>query len=159
MKMRRTQLKHGERGAALLVAIVLVAILALIALALVTRTTTEIDSVSAKRHYDVAVSCADGAREMLLSQFRTYGASPTALTLNQTVGDKNYSSGHYSNFGVQSVSVATGSQAGNVGVTDIANRTQKSRLGGTVYRMTVVCSDATTPTRQSEVEFLVRFGL
>jgi hypothetical protein len=151
--------RAGERGAALVIAVVLVAIMAVIALAIVNRTTNEIDAVSAKRHYDVAVSCADGARQMLMSQFRTFGTSPTSLTLDQTVGDKRYTSGHYDSFAVTSVVSAGGSQAGSTGVSDIANRTQKSRLGGSVYRMTVVCTDQASATRQSEVEFLVRFGL
>jgi hypothetical protein len=149
----------SDRGSALLIAIILVGVMAIVGLALVTRTTTEIDAVGAKRHYDIAVSCADGARQMLMSSFRTFGASPASLTLDKTVGDKRLASGHYDTFALQSVVGATGSAAGATGVSDIANRTSRTRLGGQVYRMTVVCSDSNSATRQSEVEFLVRFGL
>ena len=48
---------------------------------------------------------------------------------------------------------------GGIGVMDIVNRTRAATLGGQMYRMTVVCSDSASATRQSEVEFLVRFGL
>lgn len=152
-----------RRGSSLLLAIVIIGILAVIAVALLKRTQTEMESISAKRHYDVAVSCADGARQMLMSQFRTFGVSPTSIVLDQTVGDKRYTSGHYDNFGIASVVPGAGTQAGAIGVTDIANRTSKAKLGGQVYRMTVVCTDTATvngkSSRQSEVEFLVRFGL
>jgi hypothetical protein len=149
----------SDRGSALLIAIILVAVMAIVGLALVNRTTNEIDAVSAKRHYDVAISCADGARQMLMSSFRTFGTPPASLTLDKTVGDKRLASGHYDTFALQSVIPATGAVTGAVGVSDIVNRTTRTRLGGQVYRMTVVCTDSAAATRQSEVEFLVRFGL
>lgn len=149
-----------DRGTALIVAIILVAVLAVVALGVITRTTTEIDAVGAKRHYDAAVACADGARQMLLSQFRTFGTPPSSLILDTTVNDKRYTTGHYDNFALAAVVNASGTQGGaSVGVSDIANRTSRTKLGGQIYRFTVVCTDAANPTRQSEVEFLVRFGL
>ena len=149
-----------DRGTALIVAVILVAVLAVVALGVISRTTTELDAVGAKRHYDAAVSCADGARQMLLSQFRTFGTAPTSLVLDRTVADKRYSTGHYDNFAIQAVVAATGTQGGaSVGVSDISNRTSRTKLGGQIYRFTVVCSDQANPTRESEVEFLVRFGL
>ena len=151
--------KTRHRGSALLVAIILVGVMAVVALALITRTNNEMEAVSAKRHYDVAVACADGARQMLMSSFRTFGLPPASLTLDKTVSDKRYSSGHYDTFAVQSVAAATGVSTGSVGVTDIVNRTRAATLGGQMYRTSVVCSDSASATRQSEVEFLVRFGL
>ena len=148
-----------QRGSALLISIVLVAILAVVGLALVTRTTQGMEGVGAKRQHDSAVQCAEGARAMLLSQFRIFGAAPTSITLNQIVADKRYATGHYDQFNVGTVTAATGAQAANVGVSDITNRTSKAHLGGQVYRMTVVCADTTNSNRQAEVEFLVRFGL
>ena len=151
--------KAKDHGSALIVAIILVALMAVVALALITRTSNEMEAVSAKRHYDVAVACADGAQQMLMSSFRTFGVQPVALSLDKIVNDKRYSSGHYDTFAVQSVVPATGTSAGNAGVSDIVNRTRATRLGGQMYRFTVVCSDSSSNTRQSEVEFLVRFGL
>jgi hypothetical protein len=151
--------KINHRGSALLVAIILVGVMAIVALALITRTNNEMEAVSSKRHYDVAVECADGARQMLMSSFRTFGLSPASLTLDTNVNDKRYSSGHYDTFAVQSITAATGTPIGSAGVTDIVNRTRGATLGGQMYRMTVVCSDSASATRQSEVEYLVRFGL
>jgi hypothetical protein len=147
------------RGSALIVAIILVAVMAVVGLALINRTSNEIDAVSAKRHYDVAVSCADGARQMLMSSFRTFGLPPTSLTLDKTVDTKRLTSGHYDTFAVQSVVAATGAAISAASVSDIVNRTRTAQLGGQIYRMTVVCTDSASATRQSEVEFLVRFGL
>jgi Tfp pilus assembly protein PilX len=160
MATNRRTARH--RGSALIVAIILVAVMAVVGLALIRRTSNEIDSVSSKRHYDVAVSCADGARQMLMSSFRTFGLPPTQLSLDKTVNDKRLTSGHYDTFAVQSVVVATGASfsGGTVGASDIVNRTRGAgQLGGTMYRMTVVCTDSSSATRQSEVEYLVRFGL
>jgi|GraSoiStandDraft_41_1057321.scaffolds.fasta_scaffold2012923_1 hypothetical protein len=148
-----------DRGSALIVAVILVAVMAVVALALITRTSNEMEAVSAKRHYDVAISCADGARQMLMSSFRTFGLPPASLTLDKTVNDKRLSSGHYDTFAVQSVVAAAGVSPSAVGVSDIVNRTHSAELGGQMYRMTVTCSDSASATRQMEVEYLVRFGL
>jgi Na+/H+-translocating membrane pyrophosphatase len=151
--------RRPDRGSALLVVIILTSVLALIGLALVRRTTVEMESAGAKRNHDIAIECAEGARQMLFSQFRTFGSIPSLLRLDAAVGNKRYSSGHFDQFNTQSV-VAIGSGATvSTGVNDVANRTGKSGLGGTIYRVTVVCSDSANPTRQSEVEYLVRFGL
>jgi hypothetical protein len=157
--MSITRRTTNHRGSALIVAIILVAVMAVVGLALITRASNEIDAVSSKRHYDVAVSCADGARQMLMSSFRTFGLPPTSLTLDKTVNDKRLVSGHFDTFAVQSVVAATGTSTGTVGVADIVNRTRGAQLGGQIYRMIVVCTDSASNTRQNEVEFLVRFGL
>jgi len=117
--------------------------------------------VGAKRRYDHAVSCSDAARDLLMSQFRSYNISPTSLTLNQVVDDQIMASGHYDNLAVTSVVAATGFGSGVGGASDVSNRIAASGLGGQVYRMTVVCgsSQIDASSRQSEVEFLVRFGL
>lgn len=158
--MRPVPQRTRERGAAILVAIIIIGVLTVVAAGLARRSSNEIEAVSAKRHYDTGISCADGARQLLMSQFRTFGTSPSELVLNQTVGDKRYLSGHYDTFAVKSVVPSTAAQSGNIGVTDMANRTSKAKLGGQVYRMTVLCANHGGSTnRQSEVEFLVRFGL
>ena len=67
--MRSVHSRH-DRGSALIVAMILMVILAVVGVALVNRTTREVDAVASKRHWDRAMSCAEGARQMLLSQFR-----------------------------------------------------------------------------------------
>jgi type II secretory pathway pseudopilin PulG len=162
--MRHALHKRGssQRGAALLLVVVVIAVLAIVAFAVIQSGSNENDAVAAKRHYDQGVTCADAAREMLLSQFRTYGASPTSLTLDETVGGQRMTTGHFDNLAITSVSAASGYSNNGLGASDISNRIVKQGLGGTVYRMTVVCSSPLpndAGTRQSEVEFVAKFGL
>ncbi len=155
---RRPARRH-ERGAALIIAVVLVVLLTLIGATLIQRNSDTIDAAGAKKKYDVAVTCADGARQLLLSQFRTYGTNPTSIVIDQTIGDKRYTTGHYDTFALSTVATSSSSAGRTVGVSDATNRSTGPHLGGTVYRMTVVCTDTSQSSHQSEVEFLVRFGL
>ncbi|HYS08454.1 MAG TPA: hypothetical protein VEP66_06905 [Myxococcales bacterium] len=156
--MRPAHNKH-DRGSALILAMILMIALAVIGVAIVNRTSREVDAVASKRHWDRSSSCAEGARQMLLSQFRAYGVSLVNLQLQKRVGDQQYASGHYDNFNVTSISEAGGTPGGAVGG-DAANRITKRSggLGGKGYRLTVVCRDNALATHQQEVEFLVNFG-
>ena len=135
------------------------------------------------RRYARAVSCTDAARDYLLSQFKAsnlsasyiaaYAANTSCATVagnpvpcinNIQINDQTMSTGHYDDFAVTSVGLATGvNTTQNTGVNDISNRIIKGGLGGQMYRMTVVCNNTAAGSdagsRQSEVEFLVRFGL
>ncbi len=152
-------MRKRDTGSALVIAMILMVVLAVVGVAIVNRTTGEVDAVASKRHFDRAMSCAEGARQMLLSQFRAYGVNLASLQLQRTVGDQIYASGHYDNFNVTSVGEAGGTPGGIVG-SDAANRITKRSggLGGKGYRFTVVCRDSAAATHQQEVEFLVNFG-
>src|SRR5438445_2818411 len=104
-----------DRGSALVIAMILMVVLAVVGLAIVKRTSREVDAVASKRHWDRAMSCAEGARQMLLSQFRTYGVALGSLQLSRDVGDQTYASGHYDNFAASSVIEAGGTPGGIVG--------------------------------------------
>lgn len=150
------------RGSSLLPALIIISILSVVVIAIVRLGSAENDAVGAKRRFDHSISCADAARDLLMSQFHTYGMSPTLVTLSQVVGDQAMSSGHYDQLNVTSVVAASGYSAGAGGTSDISNRIARVGLGGQVYRMTVVCSRSPSvgaATQQSEVEFVVRFGL
>jgi len=149
----------NDRGSALIVSMILMIVLAIVGIALVNRTTREVDAVASKRHWDRSMACAEGARQMLLSQFRAYGVNLVNLQMQKQIGDQQYASGHYDNFNVTSVSEAGGTPGGAVGG-DASNRiTRRSGgLGGKGWRMTVVCRDNAQATHQQEVEFLVNFG-
>lgn len=156
--MAQTYFRHTPRGSALLFVVIMLAVLAVVGLAIITQANSEADGSAAKRQYDRSVACADAAREMLNAQFRLYGVAPVSLTLNTQVDGKQLASGHYNNVNVTSVVAATGATSGSMGISDMSNRIVRSALGGQLYRMTVVCSSAGS-TRQSEIEFLVKFGL
>jgi hypothetical protein len=151
--------RQHDRGSALIVALILMMVLTVVGIALVNRTTREVDAVASKRHWDRAMSCAEGARQMLLSQFRAYGVNLTNLQLQKQVGDQQYASGHYDSFNVTSVEEAGGTPGGGVGGNAANSITRRSGgLGGKGYRLTVVCRDEGEATHQQEVEFLVNFG-
>jgi hypothetical protein len=156
----------SQRGSALIIVVVILAVLMVAAATVIGYGLSEGSAVAGKRRHDSAVSCADAAREYLLSQFRVYGMAPTQLTMNTTVGTQRMATGHYDNMAITSVQGASGLSGGGVsGAMDISNRVAKAGLGGQYYRMTVVCSDATASNsldggnQQSEVEFVVKFGL
>jgi Tfp pilus assembly protein PilX len=156
--------RRAERGSALLLAVMLVLILSVVGLAIANRAANEGDSVAAKRHHDASVSCADAARELLMSQFTAFGTSPTEMVLNSVVSDRTLRTGHYDQVNVTSVVAESGVAQANFGVSDVSNRIARTGMGGQVYRMTVVCQTGTATAgqpapRQSEVEYLVRFGL
>lgn len=163
MHLRFLSNDRQRRGSALLLVLMIVAILAVIAFGIVQMSTGNSDVSGAKRRNDKAVNCSDAARSLLMSQFRMYGTSPTQLTLNTQVDDQIMATGHYDNLAISSVTLATGFGSTGIGMSDVSNRITKVGLGGQVYRMTVVCTSADSgldaATRQSEVEFLVRFGL
>lgn len=152
-----------QRGQSLVVVVLVLVIVTVIAVGLVGRSSSEGDAAASLRRHGKSVSCADGAREMLLSQLSVFGANPSELVLDRVVDDQSYSSGHYDQFAVSSVVAVTGTAPSALtGVSDISNRTGASSLGGRTWRMTVVCSsrDANgAASRQTEVEFLIRFGL
>src|SRR5713101_7844525 len=134
------QNRGTPRGSSLLPALIIISILSVVVVGIVRLGSTENDAVGAKRRFDHSIGCADAARDLLMSQFLTYGVSPTQVTLSQVVGDQIMSSGHYDQLNVTSVVAASGysSWAGG-GANDISNRIARAGLGGQVYRMTVVC--------------------
>lgn len=165
--MARKTHSRSRRGTALIFAVVMLAVLAIVGLAIIGQANAEGDGSVAKRQYDRSIACADAARELLNSQFRLYGLNPTTLTLDTpleygastSVPDRSGRTGHYDSVTVtNAVVAATGSTSGSMGVSDMSNRTVRTALGGQLYRMTVVCSSAGN-SRQSEIEFLVKFGL
>jgi hypothetical protein len=149
-----------ERGSTLVVTTVLLAVLLLIGLAVIRRSQIATESASLKRHYDASVTCADGARELLLGQFRAFNVSIKDLQLDQTIGDRRMASGHYDQFNIKSVRQLAGSGAyANDTATGTANKSLAVPLGGAPYVFTVVCSDSGGSSRQVEIEYFIRFGI
>src|SRR3954447_22427286 len=119
-----TSFHRHDRGSALVIAMILMVVLAVVGLAVVKRTSSEVDAVASKRHWDRAMSCAEGARQMLMSQFRSYGVNLVNLQLQKQIGDQQYASGHYDSFNVTSVGEAGGTPGGGV-AGDASNRITK----------------------------------
>lgn len=148
------------RGAALVLVLVVVGVLTAVAAGLVLRSRGSLESAGAHRQYETGLTCAEGAREMLLSRFRAFHVSVADLTLDQSVGGRKMGTGHFDAFGVKSVEPLGGRGVlAQDAVMGMANRTAQVQLGGAPYRIVVTCSDTTGSGRQAEVEFLIRFGL
>lgn len=178
--------RHAERGSALLVAVVIILLLGMVGLAVVKAASRETEAVGAKRAHDATITCADAARNLLMSQFSAYGVSPLSMTLDKTVNGYAMKTGHGDTVALSNVksveavpagaSSASGGQ-GNGSLSDLSNRMggtasptvaggtgsgQGGGLGGQLYRMTVTCSSPSPSggsARVAEVEYLVRFGL
>lgn len=158
------QRARRARGLSMLVVLILIVVLTLMAFAVITMASREVDAVSAKRRFDKGVSCAESARNLLLSQFQLYGQAPTSLVLNTVLDDRLLATGHFDNVSVTGVtSVSSSSATTPIGATDMSNRITRRGLGGQLFRINVVCSKADgsgAPIgEQNEVEYLVRFGL
>ena len=150
---------HPTRGGALLNVLIVVSVLSIIGLSFLRKGSNDSDASSAHRAALRSATCAEAGRELLLSQFRAYGTTPTQLTLNTAINDQTVSSGHYNHFAIKSITAVTGVSSTGIGVSDMSNRIARIGMGGQLYRVLVVCSSSTAGSHQNEVEYLVRFGL
>jgi hypothetical protein len=148
------------RGGALLNVLIVVSVLSVIGLAFLKKSSNDGGASAAQRAALRSATCAEAGRELLLSQFRAYGTTPTQLTLNTSINDQTVSTGHYNQFAIKSVTAVTGvSSSGGLGASDMSNRIARVGMGGQLYRVLVVCSSSAAGSHQNEVEYLVRFGL
>jgi len=152
-----TRIPH--RGGALLNVLIVVSVLSVIGLAFLTKGRNDNGASAAQRAALRAATCAEAGRELLLSQFRAYGTTPTQLTLNTAINDQTVSTGHYNQFAIKSITAVSGVSSGGLGVSDMSNRIARVSMGGQLYRVLVVCSSSSAGSHQNEVEYLVRFGL
>jgi hypothetical protein len=151
-----------QRGGTLLNVLVVTSVLSILMLAFLQKGSNDSGASAAQRAATRASICAEAGRELLLSQFRAYGTTPTQLTLSTDINDQNLSSGHYNQFAIKSITAVNGMASAGNGVSDMSNRIARAGMGGQVYRMVVVCSSShrgDAGAHQSEVEYLVRFGL
>ena len=148
-----------HRGGALLNVLIVVSVLSVIGLAFLSKGSNDSGASAAQRAALRSATCAEAGRELLLSQFRAYGTTPTQLTLNTAMNDQTVSTGHYNQFAIQSITAVSGVSTSGVGVSDMSNRIARATMGGQLYRVLIVCSSSAAGSHQDEVEYLVRFGL
>jgi hypothetical protein len=157
----------------MLFAIVLVVVLALLAAAALSWSQSELGAANELRAGDELLACADAGRQHLLSKFKLFNVRPTGLTLKQPIdkndgapcenkpGERCVMAGHQgedpaNNVTVQGVRMLPGGgDRTSRNVRDLTN-TVSSNWGGADYQVVVHCRDARG--RESEVEFVVRFG-
>jgi hypothetical protein len=144
--------RRSDRGATLLVVVVLVAALAVIGLAVVNRASNEMQSVAAKRRYDSTVSCADAAQQLIRSQLQIYGATTMSISVNNA----SLQTAHYDSTTLTAVTPVSGATSSSGSGGDMANRIGRPS-GSNSYMATVLCQNSNG--QQLEVDVLFSFGL
>lgn len=153
----------------MLLALVVVVVVTSIAIAMIRISSRELSGSIASRQNEALVSCAEAGRQLLMSQFRTAGVSPSSLTLNTPIDGttgSTYAVGGHMDTTVESVTLLPTNSFGiqRSQVRDLTNIVAgAASLGGSPYRIIVHCEDRRSGTganaRQLEVEFGMRFGL
>lgn len=172
-------MQRTEGGSALLAALIVIAVLAVVTLATFQLATIGKGQAARDSRTLVGASCAETARQYLLSRLRLFGLDPTTLTLDQTItvdsGSRRIFTGHArpSQLGADGLQHAVGSvaviqsvqalPAQMVGSGAARNRDMTnmivpgSTLGGRSYRAVVTCTDPMAG--DVELEFTFKYGL
>jgi hypothetical protein len=166
-------MKSPQRGAALLLAIIMTAAITAIAVAMIRLSSRELAGATSARQSAALSACAEAGRQLLMSQFRSLGVAPASLqlldvTLDGTGGATRVVGGHVGeSVQIKQVTVLPASTFGVSpnSVRDLSNIISgAATLGGTPYRIVVHCQSggsAADPTtgQQLEVEFGMKFGM
>jgi type II secretory pathway pseudopilin PulG len=161
-----------QRGAALVVAIIVILVMAVIGVAMLRFGAREVAGSTALQRQQALSACADAGRQLILSQFRAVGPPPTALPAFDEAIDPSTGSrivgGHYDLAGsaVTQVSLLPETSFGpdRGAINSLGNRIFVTGGGAKPMKVVVHCQIGGTagdPTsgRQLEVEFGLRFGI
>jgi hypothetical protein len=126
------------------------------------------EATAEKLRGDRVSACADSARRHLLSRLRLFRATNDLQILDTKLIDdpkpearSQLRTGHYGGDKAEATVVAVSPAlmgAANRQARDIANVAASGTLGGQYFRVVVKCQEASSG-RESEVEFLFRYGL
>lgn len=156
------------RGSALLVTLIALAVLMLIVVAAVQFTGTNREGAGSKLRSDELTACAESARRYLTAQLQV-ADQPLAGAVDMQIVDQSAVSertslqmAHYdqTDAGMANFAPVSGQMMGSTrkGARDLANSApSQTTLGGSYYRVVMKCRDR--GARESEVEFLFRFGI
>jgi type II secretory pathway pseudopilin PulG len=169
--------RRRQRGAALILAVIVIMLAAVIGVGVLRIGQREVAGASAAARRQALVSCAEAARQLLVSQLHALGADPTTLTalnlpLDGTAGGTARAVGGHigedptapTQVQVTQITKLPPSAFGPPSaVSDLSNVIVNSSVGGNPYKVTAHCVDHGDGTpaggRQLEIEFGVRFGL
>lgn len=176
--------RRAQRGAALILAVIVILVVTVIGVGMLRIGTREMAGASAGARRQAVVSCAEAARQLLLSRFHALGVSPYSLEplnvpLDGAAGAQVFAVGGHigedpakpsaldplkTEVQITQVTPLPENAFGpTTSVRDLTNIVERSGQGGKPMKITVHCVDHGdgTPTggRQLEIEFGVRFGL
>ena len=160
--------KRAPRGNALMLTLIAIAVLMVLVGGAIQFTNYNREATTEKLRGDRVSACADAARRHLLSRLKLFRATSELQILDTTLIDdpdpsarSQMMTGHYGGEAENTVvSVSAASMgAATKQARDIANTVTDSggTLGGKYYRVVVKCHE--NSNRESEVEFLFRYGL
>ena len=167
-------MRTSQRGSALIIAVIVVLIVTVIGVGMLRFAFRETAGATAGAREQALVSCAEAARQVLVSQFNALGLQPTSIAaLNLPLDSASPGSataravgGHYGTSGVtvDQVSYLPENAFGTTNrVRDLTNIIATAGQGGRPLKVVVHCQAGDTTSaasgRQLEVEFGVRFGL
>lgn len=170
----------GRRGSVLLLVVVLLAVISLLAAAALTFSQSELGAAKNERAGDELIACADLGRQYMLARFNMLEKPPTdLLPINvdlNAIGDEEVHcpdagevphgmrcarSGHIGQvpgLRVAGITKVESTAGGNrADMKEITNSAGDPTLGGVPHKIVVHCKDDSG--RETEVEFVVRFGL
>ncbi|QRK08379.1 hypothetical protein JQX13_52145 [Archangium violaceum] len=166
MKLPRTRV---PRGNALLLTIIAIAVLMVLVGGAIQFTNRNREASAEKLRGDRVNLCAEAARRHLLSRLSLFQATGTLQILDTKLIDdpdpearSRMMTGHYGDGPVATVKTVDAVTMGAAGrqAFGIENSVPTSTtLGGQYYRVVVKCEEPSGSGRESEVEFLFRYGL
>lgn len=166
MKLPRTR---APRGNALLLTIIAIAVLMVLVGGAIQFTNRNREASAEKLRGDRVTVCAEAARRHLLSRLSLFQATGALQILDTKLIDdpdpdarSRMMTGHYGDGPVATVKTVDAVTMGAAGsqARDMANAAPNSAtLGGQYYRVVVKCEESSEGGRESEVEFLFRYGL
>lgn len=156
------------RGNALLMTLIAVSVLMVLVVGAIQFTNSNREATTEKIRGDKVTACADAARRHLLSRLKLYGSSSSFQLLDTKLIDdpdpnarSQMVTGHYGTPATPTVVSVNPAQMGasDRQVVDISNKLLANGgfMGGQYYRVVVKCQESSG--RESEVEFLFRYGL
>lgn len=158
--------KRAPRGNALMLTLIAIAVLMMLVGGAIQFTNYNREATAEKLRGDRVGACADAARRHLLSRLKLFRATSELQILDTTLIDdpdpsarSQLMTGHYGGEAENTVlSVSAASMgAATKQARDVANTVSGGTLGGQYYRVVVKCHESAG--RESEVEFLFRYGL
>lgn len=152
----------ANKGSALLAVLIAMAVLAVLAAAAIMFTGNERAATAASANSQELRACIDVARAHVLARLRTTGANVNlefvgSLPDGPEDAGTTVRTGHFDSVAVKTVSQITRGvgEAANQ-PNDLANNPGARVTKASYYRVVVACQKG---PRQSEAEFLVRYGL
>ena len=164
---RPPQTAAAPRGAALLLALIVITIATLMVVGAIAFTGSERSAAVAQTRVDRVSACKLAARNKMLSEVRLSGRSPTSISFDEPLGDgMRVMTGHLG----ATAPATTGEvlpDTNEGGMVDITNKYRRGTssvdgsgpgsLLSTPYKMSVLCIEP--DGRQHELEFAVRIGI